>query len=88
MITDSVMAPEAPVVTHVQPGMVIRATAGIEKEDDKEKELPWIVEAIYTHMVLARCGSRRRCFSYGDLVLARLEYQAPVFEGMRKQWKT
>ena len=81
-VVDEIMAPEAPTVKCVQPGTIIVAARGLGKEEDG-KTFSWTVEAIYAHVVLARAGSRRRCFCYGDLVTMGLEYQEPTLEAMR-----
>lgn len=76
--TESQVLEETPVITRVKPGDRILATVGTEEKD--KNILPWEVEAVYTHMVLASYGSRRRCFSYGDLIIMGLEMQNLIME--------
>ena len=85
-VTNEIMAPAAPTIKCVQLGAIIKGTRGIEKEDDEDRILSWTVDAVYAHMVLARAGSRRRCFSYGDLIIRGLEYQDPELEALRKSY--
>lgn len=69
---------EVPKICNVKPGFRINATEGIKEKGDVE--IPWVVEAVYMHIVLACHGSRHRCFGYGDLVQMGMESQIPFME--------
>lgn len=65
------LPPRMPRIKNTKPGDIIMAPIGIEEKDNKK--LPWVVVQVYPRMVLASHGSRRRCFTYGDLVIMGLE---------------
>lgn len=68
---DMTLPPRMPRIRNTKPGDTIMAPEGIEKEDGPK--IRWVVETVYPRMVLASSGSRRRCFTYGDLVIMGLE---------------
>ena len=72
-----------PIVKHVKPGDKIKIKERLHGEENA-KYITYKVVKVYPHMVLAeKKNHSRRCFSYGDLVIAGLEKQSAVLEARR-----
>lgn len=79
-----IMLDSGPKVKCVKPGDKIEVPERYSR-DEEAKNYTYTVIRVYPFMVLAeRKKHVRRCFSYGDLVVAGLERQEDSIEARRK----
>lgn len=74
------VAPKAPVIKRVKPGMVIKV-----KIEEGAPEIRYKIKKVFPRCVIAvdKQGNRRG-FSYGDLIIRGMEVQEPKIEALRK----
>ncbi len=78
------MLDSGPVVKCVKPGTKVKIRESFSRDED-EKTYTYIVVKVYPFMVMAERDKKiRRCFSYGDLVIAGLEKQVDEIEAKRR----
>ena len=75
---DSLILDNAPLVRCTKPGDCLKIKE--DTEDGRKKKVTYEVTDVYHYMVraLSLNRKRRRCFSYGDLVIMGKEYQSEL----------